>query len=161
MWARLITVLALSILLFGPCLMLRAVAAPDEPKVDQPSAEEIAKAQKQVADELARLQGAAGRVQPITEEPVITTFPKYLFFSVVFRQFPIARLIPAPLQSGNVYAVPRDKDGQLHLFTDTKGLEAFFRSTLGQIQDDNTAKDVARAWLQLAPIFSHCRPQES
>ena len=154
MWARLITTLALGILLFGSCLVLRAAAAPDEPKVDHPSAEEIAKAQKQVEDELARLQGAAGRVQPITEEPVVTTFPKYLFFSVVLRQFPSARLIPAPLQAGNVYAVPRDKDGQLHLFTDTKGLEAFFRSTLGQIQDDNTAKDVARAWLQLAPIFS-------
>jgi len=130
---------------------LRAASA--EPKVAQPSAEEITQAQKQVEDELARLQGAAGRVQPITEEPVVTTFPTYLFFSVVFPQFPSARLIPGPLRSGNVYAVPRDRDGQLHLFTDTQGLEAFFRSTLGRIQDDNAAKDVARAWLQLAPIF--------
>jgi hypothetical protein len=152
MWARSITALALSILLFGPCLVRRA--ASDEPKVDQPSTEEITQAQKQVEEELARLQGAAGRVQPITEGPLITTFPKYLFFSVVFRQFPVARRMPAPLQSGNVYAVPRNRGGQLQLFTDTKGLEAFFRSMLGRIQDDNTAKDVVRAWLQLAPIFS-------
>jgi len=155
MWARLITTLALGILLFEPCLVRRAASAADEPKVDQPSAEAIEKAQKQVEGELARLQGTAGRVQPITQEPVVKTFPTYLFFSVVFRQFPIARpIIPAPLQSGNVYAVPRDRDSPLHLFTDTTGLEAFFRSTLGPIQDDNTAKDVARAWLQLTPVFA-------
>ena len=154
MCARLFTILALGILLFGPCLVLQAAPAPDESQGDQPSAEAIQQAHKHVEGELARLQGAAGRVQPITEEPVVQTFPTYLFFSVVFRQWPIARLIPAPLQSGNVYAVSRDKDGQLHLFTDTKGLEAFFRSTLGPVQDDNRAKDAARAWLHLAPVFS-------
>ena len=152
MWVRLITTLALGILLCAPGLVRRAAA--DEPKVNQPSAEEIGQAQKQVEGELARLQGTAGRVQPITEEPVVKTFPQYLFFAVVFRQFPVARPTPEPLQSSNVYAVPRDQHGQLQLFTDTKGLEAFFRSTLGPIQDDNTARDVARAWLQLAPALS-------
>ena len=107
MCTRLITTLALGILLLGPCLVLRAASAADEPKVNQPSVEEIAKVQRQVEGELARLQATAGKAQPITEEPVIKTFPTYVFFSVVFRQFPIARLIPAPLQSGNVYAVPR------------------------------------------------------
>src|SRR5437763_808774 len=139
-WACLITALVLSLLWFGSCVGVRASSA--EPKVSEPSGHELTQARKQVEHVLARLQEAAGKVQPITEDPVVTTFPKYLFFSVVFPQFPRARLIPGPLRSGNVYAVPRDRGGQLHLFTDTQGLEAFFRSTLGRIQDDNTAKDV-------------------
>jgi len=154
MWTRLIITLALGILLCEPCLLRRAASATDEPKVNQPSAEEMAKAQRHVEDDLVQLQGTGGKVQPITAEPVIKTFPTYVFFSVVFRQFPLARNLPAPLQSGNVYAVPRDKAGPLHLLTDTRELEAFFRAALSPIQDDNSAKDVARAWLHLAPVFS-------
>jgi hypothetical protein len=154
MWARLITTLILGILLCEPCLVRRVAEAADQPKVYQPSAAEIEQAQRHVEGALARLQGTGGKVQPITPEPVIKTFPTYVFFSVVFRQGPVVRDLPAPLQSGNVYAVPRDKDGPLHLLTDTRGLEAFFRATLGPIQDDDTAKDVARTWLYLAPVIS-------
>ena len=53
-------------------------------------------------------------------------FPGRLFFSVIFRQHPVARLAPEPLKSQNVFVV--SKDGGVEHLTSSKELEKFFRA---------------------------------
>jgi hypothetical protein len=45
------------------------------------------------------------------------------------------------------------KDGKVQHLTDTKGLEAFFRSVLALVKDERSLKDSAGAWLRLTEEF--------
>ena len=121
---------------------------------EKPTAEELKKAQTQVQEDLAKLKSDFGQVQTIPDDVVVQTFPKHLFFSVVFPQFPVARQPEKPLKASVIYAVPRGKDGKLQLLTDDKELEAFFRDALGAVREDGKARDVAFSWLKLSPVFS-------
>src|SRR5439155_25954918 len=88
----------------------------------------------------------------IKDDALARTFPNHLFFSVIYRRYPIARLVRPPLKASNLYAVPGDGDKPL-LLTETKELETFFRKELQPVKDESQAKDAARAWLDLSPVF--------
>jgi hypothetical protein len=79
------------------------------------------------------------------------TFPGRLFFSVIFRQHPVARLAPEPLKSQNVFVV--DKEGSVEHFTNSKDLEKFCGSLLAAVDNDEKAKDAVRAWLAVSQQF--------
>jgi hypothetical protein len=136
-------------------VFLAAAPAPDENKVAKPTGEEIQKAQQQVTEALNAVKGNYARVLPITDDAVLQTFPKHLYFSVLFPQFPVGRPAPPGHSSSNVYVVARSGEGKPQFFSDAARLEAFFKSTLAPVRDDNQAKEGARAWVQLAAVFAN------
>jgi hypothetical protein len=148
---RLTAVVAFGLFLFGTGPG-QAVRAADEPK--KPTAEEIKDAQKLVVEELIKLKGQNGNtIEPITEDALFRAFPGYLFFSVVYRQYPVGIAVPEPLKPANLFIVPREKDAKPQLVNDPKKLETFFRDKLGRAGDDNKAKDAVRAWLYVSPVL--------
>jgi hypothetical protein len=130
-----------------PCLGGRAAAAP-APDNDKSSDEGAAKAQKVVQDDLDRLKAAGFVMQQVKDEAVERAFPKYHFFGVFFRQYPVARLTPEGLNSSNLYAVGPDSKAQL--LKEEKQLEDFFKAALSPAKTDDAAKDAARAYVRLA-----------
>jgi hypothetical protein len=71
---------------------------------------------------------------------------------VHFRQWPIAVAPPKPLTSATVFAVSKDR--KLVQLTGFDTLEPFFRNRIDGINDDKTAKQVARAWLRISQEFA-------
>jgi hypothetical protein len=119
----------------GPALLL-ALAAPV-----------VADAERTVKEQLEKLNAGAGRVHPIKDEGVSRSFPNHDFVAVIFPQFPVARLAPAPLKGSNIYAVT--KDDKLTLVNDQEGLDKFFRAA--RVGEGEVAlKNVVRAWLTLS-----------
>jgi hypothetical protein len=66
---------------------------------------------------------------------------------VIFRQYPVARLAPEPLKSGNVFVVKREK---VEPVSDVKALERFFADNLHPVKDESAARAAAEAWLRLS-----------
>ena len=131
-------------------LAWRAEAAPAPPDKEKPSADDVAKAEKAVNEDLDKLKAAGFTMQQVKDEAVGRAFPKYVFFGVYFRQFPVARLTPEGLNSANLYAV--GPDGKAELLKDTTQFQTFFTvsKSLPPVKDDDAAKDAARAYVRLA-----------
>lgn len=87
----------------------------------------------------------------IADAQVTTLFPTYLFYIVRFRQYPVARMLPAPLTANNIFVVGKDSAVQ-HL-TDVKGLEKFFRNNLPPVNQPATATTAMYAWLRISQEF--------
>jgi hypothetical protein len=136
---------------FGLALVLwlggRAAAVP-APDKDKPSDDDAVKAQKVVQADLDRLKAAGFTMQQVKDEAVQRSFPKYHFYGVFFRQFPVARLTPEGLNSANLYAV--GPDAKPLLLKEAKPLEDFFKTNLSPAKTDDAAKDAARAYVRLA-----------
>jgi hypothetical protein len=141
----------IALFVFGAALVLwlsgRSAAAPAPADKPGPSDDDIAKAEKIVKDDLARLKGDSAAVQPIKDDAVNRSFPKYVFFGAFFRQFPVARVLPEGLSSANLYAV--GPDGKAQLIKDKDGLVSFFQASIGPVKEDDAAKDAARAYVRL------------
>jgi hypothetical protein len=136
---------------FGVALVLAPACRAAADKAG-PSDDDIAKAQKAVSDDLARLKGDAAVVTPVKDEAVGRAFPKYIFFGAYFRQFPVARLTPEGLSNANLYAV--GPDGKAQLLKEQKDLREFFKANLGAAKEDDPAKDAARAYVRLTEEFN-------
>jgi hypothetical protein len=131
-------------------LMVVSASGADEAK-DKPNKEEIKKAEEAVKDRLKEMKGEAAMVAHLEDETLGRVFPDHHFFSVAFRQYPVARANPEGLQSCNVFVVlPK---GKLKLLTETKELEAFAKETFGKVKEEKAAKEAALAYLQLAQQF--------
>src|SRR6516225_432174 len=115
--------------LFAVVALLAGTAkAADEPK--SPTEDEVKAAQERLTEFLKGIKGGeSGRVATVTVEGVGATFPDHVLFSVLFPQYPIARLAPPPLKSSNVIAIPKKKDGKPVPITTPKELEAFFKDS--------------------------------
>src|SRR5690242_6272553 len=87
-----------ALFLFGLGPGAPARAAPQPEEKEKPMPEEIEKAQKKVEEELAALNAPGGDVKPITGDALARTFPGHLFFSALYRQYPVSRPPPAPLK---------------------------------------------------------------
>jgi hypothetical protein len=113
----------------------------DKAKADDKQAEAIRKQfpilQQEGVPPLVRISDAA----------VSRTFPAHEFYVLLFRQYPVARLPPAPLQSQNVFAV--SKAGAVRHVKDIKGLEAMFAKEAGPVMDEKAASASVAAWLRL------------
>jgi hypothetical protein len=128
--------------------LLTAAPVPEKEKA---TAEDIAKAEKLVKEEMARLKGENGAVTVVKDEPLARVFPRHVFITVFFRQFPVARQLPEGLSPSNIFVVA--PDGKLAQVKDAKALQAFFKNNLSGLQSDDQLKDVARAWLRLTQEF--------
>jgi hypothetical protein len=89
----------------------------------------------------------------ITDSTLSAQFPNQIFFSVVFRQYPVGRVVPAPYRAANIYAVSRDPSHQLRLFTNTSGLQTFFQQHYSAVTTTSAAKQAVHAWLALSPFL--------
>jgi len=121
-------------------------------EVEKPSAKEIEKARGAVQEELQTLNAQRGKVDHIEDAALFRLFPRHLFFSVIFRRYPVAQLPPAPLKGSNIFVVPR-AGGKLQRLVAANELETFFRDSLPAVKDADQGKDAARAWLELAQAF--------
>jgi hypothetical protein len=125
-----------------------AVWAADKAGPDKDAAD---KAEKAVKDHLAKVKGDAGRVEVLKDEPLYRAFAgKGVLVSVVFPQYPVARLAPEGLSAANVFLV--DADGKVSVARDRKGLEELFKGSVSGKSDD-AARDAARAWVLLDAIL--------
>lgn len=124
-------------------------AIADEPK--SPSDEETKAAQMQLADYLKSIKGAeTARVTPLTGDGVGATFPDHVVFAVIFPQYPLARIAPAPLQSANVVAIPKKKDAKPLPVTSEKELEKLFKDHARPIKTAAESEEAIKAWLRTA-----------
>jgi hypothetical protein len=119
---------------------------------DKPSAEDVKKAEKQVTDRLEELKGAGAKVDAVTDDAVAAALPGYLFFSALFRQYPVGRVPPEPLKVQNIFVV--NPKGELKLITDDKGLADYFKANLSPAKEEKAAKEAGLAWLRVVQEFS-------
>jgi len=88
----------------------------------------------------------------VSEPALARFFPDYHFFSLVFRMHPVARMAPTPLESQNVFIVP--KTGRVQHVKTAAQLERFFKEKLGPRRDEADQKAAVRAWLALSQTFA-------
>jgi hypothetical protein len=113
-------------------LLIPAVQAADPEK----AAKEFQEAKK----------AGAGALVLLKDDVFAKATPHQTFFTLRFRQFPVARPNPEGLSSSNVLVVdPQDK---VQLIKDAKELEAFAKHTL-TAKEAAAAKAAARTWLLL------------
>jgi len=121
----------------------------DEPK--PPTEDEVKAAQTTLTDYLKELKGGeTARVTALTADGVPATFPDHVVFAVIFPQYPVARVAPAPLKSANVIAVPKKKDGKPVPVTDVKELEKFFKEHARAVNTADETDNAMKAWLRAA-----------
>ena len=105
-----------------------------------------------LARKLAEFKGAKrGQVIAVEGEALAHAFPKYRFYLLRFRQYPVAVRPPERLQSNNLFVVT--PKGSVDYIGDAKALERFFRATLAPVKADTEARDALKAWLRLAEEF--------
>ena len=87
----------------------------------------------------------------INEPALARLFPDDRFFSLVFRMHPVARMVPASLETQNIFIVP--KAGPVQHVTNTGQLEHFFKEKLGPRREPADQKAAVQAWLALSQTF--------
>ena len=130
-------------------LALSLAAAPDKEK---PTADDVKKAEKQVQDRLEELKGTGAKVEALRDDTVAAALPGHLFFTALFRQYPVGRMPPEPLKVQNLFVV--NPKGELKVVTDAKGLEDYFKAALAPAKEEAAVKTAGLAWLRLAQEFS-------
>jgi hypothetical protein len=125
------------------------MAAP--PPESKRSTESIGRAEKAVKDYLDKLGGAGAAVQYVKDKSVESACPRDYFFTVLFRQFPVARMPPKGLKASNLVAV--DDDGKVTMLTDAKELEKFCRDHLTPAKSEEARKLTIRCWLRLSQQY--------
>ncbi len=105
-----------------------------------------------LARKLADLPGAdRGQIVAVTDRAVSAALPKYHFYVLRFRQYPVAIVPPEPLGPNNLFVVA--PDSAVERITDAPALENFFRAGLAPVTTADAAKEAAAAWLRLAEEF--------
>jgi hypothetical protein len=135
--------------LLAALFLLAQTEATAQDTTKQPTAEDVAKAEKAVKEQLEKYKAAHGQVKQVKDETVTKAFPRYTFFAVLYRQFPVGRVVPKPLKPANLFAVSRD--GKPELINDNKALEKFFAAHLAPCKEQEQITAAVRAWLTLAP----------
>jgi hypothetical protein len=137
-------------LAIGAILMTSAgTAFGEEPK--GPTEAEVKAAQERLTEYLKGLKGGeSARVTRLAADGVPATFPDHVFFAVIFPQFPVARIAPAPLKSSNVIAIPRAKDLKPVPITDLTDLELFMKSNARFVKTEVQVNAAMEAWLRAA-----------
>jgi hypothetical protein len=116
-----------------------------------PSKEAVEKAQKVISEHLEKIKGTSGQVMHLSDASLGHCFPMDVFFTVRFRQFPVAKRLPEGLRAANVFVV--NKDGKLLHVKDNAALEKFFKDHRGLVKDKDAARETLASWLTLAQEF--------
>src|SRR5215203_2806050 len=116
------------------CTLLLALFVATAPADDEPepkkaklSKEDIEKAEKSVKTFLEEKKAGNGQLARIEDKALEASLPGYAFFTLTFRQFPVARATPEGFTAANVFAVA---DAKPKLITTAKDLQAFFKDKM-------------------------------
>ncbi|MEZ0223288.1 MAG: hypothetical protein ACAH83_01950 [Alphaproteobacteria bacterium] len=109
-------------------------------------------ARKPLDDFLAKIEGAdKGQMSVVSGGTLQAEFPGYLFYALHFRMFPVAVATPAPLKPANVFAL--SPQGEVTHMPDMDSLKDFFRHNAPAAQRNDQAREVFKAWMNLAVEF--------
>src|SRR5579859_5571442 len=128
-------------------------SAPTAAPIGMPTPREIANAMKLVEANLAKHNASYAGVHVVTNDAFSKEFPNQIFLSVLFQQYPVGRVVPAPYKTADIYAVTRGKAPQLQLITNASSLQGFFRHHLRAVITTSGAKEAITAWLALSPLL--------
>jgi len=134
-------------------LLLLAIVSPAvwaddaEPKKKKLSKEDIEKAEKAVNAYVEKQKATNGKTARVSDEVVEKALPGHAVFTLMFRQFPVARQLPEGFQAANLLVVSGDK---VQLINSSKDLKKFFEEKSAKAGKEDDAKDAARAWLRLS-----------
>jgi hypothetical protein len=131
------------ILALAVALSLSGAGVADDTKNVDP-----AKGEKAVKEQLEKYKADSAQVMLVKDEGLAKALPRHIFFTAHFRQFPVARLVPEPLKSANLFAY--SADGKATLLNDVKALEKFFKENAAPAKDLDPGKAAVRAWLKLS-----------
>jgi hypothetical protein len=106
-----------------------------------------ADADKAVKEFVEAKKAGSGQVAGLKEAALAKAVPGQAFFSLRFRQYPIAFEAPAGLAASNVLAV--GAGDKVTLLSSAKELEAFAKANV-TAKDDAAGKMAAAAWLLLS-----------
>src|SRR5205823_2157160 len=118
-------------------------------RADDTKTADADKGKQAVNEQLQKYKAEGGQVTQVKDESLSKVFPRYIFFTAHFRQYPIARALPEPLKYANIFAY--SADGKLTLLNDPKAAEKFFKDNVASTKELDPAKDAIRAWLKLSP----------
>jgi hypothetical protein len=125
-----------------------AGAAPVPDKAPVKPRFSAAEALKAASDQLATFKGPSATPLAIEEPALKRALPGCHFFSVRYRQWPVAIAPAKGLRSSNLFAVT--PDGKVTVCSEGKDLEKFFKASLPPATTEAQIKDSARAYLRLA-----------
>jgi hypothetical protein len=125
-------------------------AADADPPPEKLTAAQVTKAENAVKDYLAKKGASYGALARVTDEPLEQAIPGYAFFNVLFRQFPVGRVIPAGFSVSNRFVA--GADAKVRILTDDKDLEKFLKERWTAVKGEAKLKEAARAYLVLAQL---------
>jgi hypothetical protein len=117
------------------------------PAVGKPTPEDVQKAEKALLEFLNKKNALRGKHEQLKDEAVERTMPGYVFFTLLFRQFPVGIRPPDGFGVSSVLAV--DREGKVTLIKDNSELEKFLKASLPDVEKDDQARDAVRAYLRL------------
>jgi hypothetical protein len=139
---------AVAAALLGAAVLAAGAAAEDEPDKTKPAAPGRARAEIAVKAEMEKLKGGHGSLRPIKHEALDRALPGHFFFAVIYRRFPAPQVPPAGLKASNVLAF--SPEGQVHVLSDVKAVEKYFKARVALTKTDEQVKDAVRGWLCLS-----------
>jgi hypothetical protein len=99
---------------------------------------------------LKNISGAdSGQVRALSGGALVATFPDIHFYTLHFRMYPIARVVPEPLKSANIFAVTSNGGGTVMHITDESQLRTLYKYSLSPLPDESTQREALKAWLTL------------
>lgn len=97
---------------------------------------------------LKNINGAnSGQVQELSNTAVTASFPEIHFYTLRFRMYPVARPVPEPLKSSNIFVVTSNGGGSVIHITDESQLQTLFRNSLPALTSENGQREALKAWL--------------
>lgn len=117
---------------------------------------------------LKNINGAdSGQIQALSGAAVVATFPDIHFYTLHFRMYPVARVVPEPLKSTNIFAVTSNGGGTVMHLTDESQLRTLYKYSLPPLPDESAQREALKAWLTLVgelqqdSFFHFSDPDES
>jgi hypothetical protein len=105
---------------------------------------------QQLVENYLQGRGVSGAVvRPVTDDFVGRAFPGFIFFGVIFRQYPVAVQCPPAkdLKCANLFFV---EDSQVDFVSTIEDLKFFFAANLAPAPTQDAATDVASTWLRFS-----------
>ena len=135
------------------CVSFSLFAAdPDtEPGGKKLTDKELVAAKKAVDAHLEKIKGTSGTVERLEDEPVARAMPAFAFYTVRYRQFPVARQTPEGLKASNVFAV--DAKGKVQILTTLPELQKFLKASLPAADSKAKLEDAARLAVRFGQEF--------
>ena len=112
---------------------------------------ELVAAKKAVEDHLEKIKGASGTVELVKDEPVGRSMPAFAFYTVRYRQFPVALATPEGLKASNVFAI--DAKGKVQVLTTLPELQKFLKASLPAADSKAKLEDAARLAVRFGQEF--------